>query len=404
MSSAPIELQPVEFDPFSSGEVTRVVSPTAAQREIWLACAMDPEASAAYNLSLTIRIVGAVDIAALRQSFCDLVDRHDALRMTFSSDGRHASVSNDPPRELLSVDLRGADEPERSFGEILRAEAKRPYDLERGPLFRAAVVRLSDQETRVIFGAHHIVCDGWSLAVMLRELGPLYARRREPTPPALAPAPSFVEYAEQDTAERTEADLKYFVSRLGDLAAPLDLPTDRPRRPGRSPASSVASRTLCAELFAAIKQQAATEGVTPSVALMTAWSAFLTQISGQTDWVMGLPLGLQSRIGKPALVGQCTHLVPLRVKLDDTVSVRDAMRALRGAVLDVSEHPYATVGDLLPRLSLRRDPSRHPLLSVLFNFDAQFSSAQPVFAECTARFAPNARVAETFELFLNAFE
>jgi amino acid adenylation domain-containing protein len=404
MASAFVELEPVDFDPFGAGEVARVVPMSAAQREIWLACAMDPEGSVAYNLSLTVRIVGKPNVEALDRAVRDLVQRHDALRMTFSSDGRSATVGAPGEVTVRFVDISSALSVEVAYKQIVETEGAGRYDLLAGPLFRATVVRVSEDEIRLILGAHHIVCDGWSLSVLLRELGPLYARHALGTGAPLEPAPSFAEFAASDPPAAATTDLEHFVSLLRELPEPLELPTDRPRRPGRSIASSVATHVLDAATYTALKKRAAAEGVTPFVALFTAWTVVLGRVGRQSDLVVGLPVGLQSRIGKPGLVGHATHLLPVRARLDGGSSLGDTMRRLRGVVLDVCDHPFTTVGDLLPRLSLRRDPSRHPLLSVLFNLDAQFASATPVIDGCRVTFFPNPRIAETFELFLNGYQ
>jgi amino acid adenylation domain-containing protein len=404
MTVAPIDLVPVDFDPFERGEVAQVYPPTPAQREIWVACAVDPGASVAYNLSLTLDVRGVLDAAALQAAIGDLVDRHDALRTTFSADGQTATVSADRRSVVDVVDIVAGESAEAALERVLSVERTTAYDLEHGPLFRATLLRIDPQRSVLVIGAHHIVCDGWSLAVLLRELGPLYARRRGRDHGSLPAAPSFAAYASQQPSPATQSDTDYFLSQLQDAPPPMELPTDRPRRPGRSLASANATLKLEASLLAAIKTSAAHEGVTPFVTLFTAWTVLLARLSGQHDLVIGLPIGLQSRLDQAGLVGQCTHLLPIRVRLDLDAPFRTVLSEVRGAVLDACEHPLATAGELIPKLSGKRDPSRHPLLSVLFNLDSQFANARPEIESCDVSFKPNARAAETFEIFFNAHE
>jgi len=404
MSIAFAHLEPVEFDPFAGGQLERVLSPTSAQREIWITCAMDASASLAYNLSLTVGVHGHVDQLVLGRAVRKLVERHESLRLTFSADGRTASVQDGSSFEVELVDLRSNTSPEEAFQELLRRECSTAYDLVNGPLFRATIVVLHDAETRLLLGAHHIVCDGWSLAVLLRELEALYVAELGGIPPVLGPASSFAAYAASEPEARRDDDIAYFRNLLGESPAVLELPTDHPRRPGRSLASDVVTRTVEAELYTAIKQHAARAGVTPFVALFTVWSALLARLSGQSAFSVGLPVGMQNRLGLQDLVGQCTHLIPVPVCVDPQAALGNTMRTLRGTVLDVCDHPFATLGDLLPKLGLPRDPTRHPLLSVLFNLDAQFSRVRPRLGSARATVRPNPRAAETFEMFLNAYE
>ena len=186
-----------EFDPFASGEVARVFPTSEAQREVWLADQLSAQASLAFNESVTLRLSGALDAHALTCSLQRLVARHDALRCTFGPDGTEQFVAAQSVVDLPVFDLR-ATVPAESRQAIERAAAQaveKRFDLARGPLFRAALYRLADDEHALLLTAHHIVCDGWSWGVISHDLGALYSELLGMAPEPDG-APSYGDYVE----------------------------------------------------------------------------------------------------------------------------------------------------------------------------------------------------------------
>ena len=185
----------LDFDPFAAGAIEATVASTEAQREVWLADQLGPQASLSYNESLTLRLRGALDVAALAAAFDALVRRHPSLRSTFSSDGTQLLIGESAPFQLVERDLRSLDAQaqQRALAADEAAAVREPFSLETGPLFRAALYTLSAAEFHLLMTAHHAVCDGWSWGVIADDLGQLYAEQIG-AGPALDPAPGYPAY------------------------------------------------------------------------------------------------------------------------------------------------------------------------------------------------------------------
>ncbi|MBE1161960.1 non-ribosomal peptide synthetase [Dyella acidiphila] len=399
----------VDYDPFAGAALARVVPATAAQREIWLAAKLEPEASLAYNESVSIRFSGELDVAALQAALQGVVDRHEALRSTLSADGNELCIAIHVPLDCATDDLSGLGEAERaeSVATALSLAVNTPFDLEHGPLVRAQLLQLAAQDHLLIFTAHHIVCDGWSFGVIVRDLAALYAQHRGQGDGPV-PADAFADYASAETTradtEGGHADEQYWLSRFSGALPSLDLPTDSARHRHRSFASQREDRTLDAALIADIKRMGAKRGASFYATLLAAFSALLHRLTGQDDVVVGIPSAGQAVDGQHNLVGHCVNVLPLRTAIDPQASFATVLDHLRGDLLDAFEHQQYTLGSLLARLAMPRDPGRLPLVSVLFNLDQALDERTVSFPGLRFEFSGNARAFENFELFVNAVQ
>ncbi|GGA40513.1 non-ribosomal peptide synthetase [Dyella nitratireducens] len=399
----------VDYDPFADAALARVVPATASQREIWLAAKLEQEASLAYNESVSIRLSGELDVAALQAALQGVVDRHEALRATLSADGNELCIATHLALDCVVNDLSGLDETARNgkMSAALNLAVGTPFDLEHGPLVRAHLLKLGAHEHLLIFTAHHIVCDGWSFGVIVRDLAALYAQQlgqgEGPTP-----ADAFTDYAVAETARaHTDGghdDEQYWLSRFSGALPSLDLPTDSARRRHRSFASQREDRTLDAALIADIKRMGAKRGASFYATLLAAFSALLHRLTVQDDVVVGIPSAGQAIDGRQHLVGHCVNVLPLRTAIDAQASFATVLDQCRGDLLDAFEHRQYTLGSLLARLAMPRDPGRLPLVSVLFNLDQALDERTVSFPGLRFEFSGNARAFENFELFVNAVQ
>jgi amino acid adenylation domain-containing protein len=405
-TAQPDALQPIDYDPFAGGELDDAAPTTSAQREIWAACQMGDDATLAYNESITITFRGAFDGGAMRAAIEALPGRHEALRSTLSVDGKSLCVGASAPVPIESFDLSALPVAEREakLTELVRRESATPFDLVRGPLLRAAIVRMADDDHRVILGAHHVVCDGWSFAVMLKDLAPLYNARRSGQAPQLPPTHSFSLYAREEAARDDSREEAYWLGRLSPAPPPLELPTDRPLPRFREVASGRVDLAFEPEFVATLKRAGARQGASFFVTLLGGFAAFLARLNGQRDMVIGIPVAGQNAVGREMLVGHCANLLPLRLEVDPKKPFSDLLKGSRKAVLDAYDHQRFTLGDLVTKVKTTRDPGRLPLVSVLFNLDTGMEGSGLRFEGLETTFRSNPRVAETFELFVNAFE
>jgi amino acid adenylation domain-containing protein len=400
------DFSPVDYDPFADGELADATPVTAAQGEIWVASQLADDASLAYNESITITCRGPFDLAAMKGAIAELPARHEALRSTFSRDGKSLCIGAvaAAPIEFVDLSLDPAETREARLIDVIRKEATTPFDLERGPLLRATIVRVAEDDHRVVLGSHHIVCDGWSFAVLLKDLGPLYSAKRAGLSPELAPAHGFSTYAREEAARDATREQQYWMGRFESVPDPLDLPTDRARPALRLVASDRVDLQVSPDLVAALRKAGARRGASFFVTLFAAWNVFIARVSGQRDLVIGVPTAGQSAVGREMLVGHCANLLPIRTTLDLTLPFAEVLKETRRSVLDAYDHQRFTLGEILPQLKLPRDPSRLPLVALFFNLDTGMEGSGLVFEGLDVTFRANPRVAETSELFLNAFE
>ena len=353
---------------------------TDEQREIWLGARHSPDASKAFNDVVVLRLRGSLDRTRMHENLRSLVNRHDALRTTFSPDGDFQHIAPDGGIELPVTDLTelAPDEREAQLQQIAVLEDSAPFNLETGPLFRVRLLILNSTEYVLLFSYHHIVVDGWSSGVLLRELGQLHGCRVDGAIAPLAPAMQFREYAAWQTSpEQINACAKaekYWLNRFTQLPSPADLPGDRPHPAAKTFRSAKSTALLDPQLCRRIRESCGQLNCTPFHFLFAVYTAWLHRLTGSSDLVIGVPVAgqiseaLRDRRGSRNLVGHCVHFLPVRIAPAADKSFTSHLDEARRQLLDARDHEFFTYGNLVKKLRLPRDPSRMPLLGVMFNF------------------------------------
>ncbi|VWX55473.1 Amino acid adenylation domain-containing protein [Burkholderiales bacterium 8X] len=403
--SAPDSVE--DFDPFASGEIERIVPTTEAQREVWLGDRLSPQSSLAYNETLRLRLRGTLDTRALATALDQLVARHESLRSTISPDGTQLLIGEPGPVQLAEYDLSllAPAAQARRLDEDGSAAVQERFLLELGPLFRASLYRLSAIDHVLVMSAHHAVCDGWSWGVISHDLGLLYAEQigAGPTPP---PAARYSDYAEWEAREsqspQMQGHIDYWLSRYAGGSLPvLELPLDHPRPPVRTFSSYRIEQLLDRELIERLRKVGAQSGVSLFATLFSGFATMLHRLTAQEDLVVGIAAAGQMASEMPGLVGHCVNLLPIRVAVDGRMSFDALARASGSQLLDAFEHQTLTYGSLLKKLPIPRDPSRLPLVNVLFNVDRDAAPNEGSFPDITVEQGTIGRRYENFELFLN---
>ncbi|RYU91300.1 non-ribosomal peptide synthetase [Mucilaginibacter terrigena] len=401
------QVSPDEFDPFAGPEILLVAPATEPQTEIWTSCLIGGnDANCAYNDSASIVLTGTFDKDAMMKALQALSDRHEALRTVFSADGANIIVYNNPEINVEYHDLSLQDDEQNKLfiKNYNRQLAITPLDLVNGPLYKAAILKLSYDEHYVVLLMHHIVCDGWSVGIIMQDLSKLYSAFAQNETPNLPPAPQFSRYAieeiEASRGAEHQATEKYWVDQYIGSNHLLDLPTDNPRPSPRTYKSNRADFSLDAALVNDLKLLARKAGSSFVTTVMVSFEVFLHQLTGQDEIIIGLPAAGQSATGNFGLVGHCVNLLPLRSFLKGDQSFVDYLKARKSEVLDAYDHQQYTFGSLLKKLSIPRDPSRLPLVPVVFNIDIGMDEGIG-FHNLKHRYINNPREYETFEIFLN---
>ncbi len=344
-----------------------------AQQRLWFIDQLEPE-SPAYNMPMPLRLAGRLDRSALERSLAAVVARHEALRTRFPAvAGRPVQVIDPPPAPGIPlVDLRAlpAGRRRREVAELDRQYATRPFDLPRGPLLRAALLHEEDDAWTALFCLHHIVSDGWSLGVLVREISALYrafARGEEAELPELP-----VQYADFAVWQRAwlagealDGLVEHWRGRLAGAPALLELPLDRPRPPVQGVAGAMRPLSLPAELAAGLRAVARREVATPFMVLMAGFQALLARLSGQLDVVVGTPIAGRTHREVEGLIGFFVNTLALRGDLGGDPPFDEIVRRARAAALDAYAHQELPFERLVEELAPERSLAHAPIFQVV---------------------------------------
>ncbi|MEM7356912.1 MAG: condensation domain-containing protein, partial [Acidobacteriota bacterium] len=333
--------------------------------------------SSQYNVASCIRLNGELEISVLRACFTELIRRHEALRTTFPVVDGQPIQRIAPPwadnLELTLADLSAlaAIECESAIHDLARRAAARPFDLQHGPLLRIELLRLAPDDHVLLLGMHHIVSDGWSVGVLIREMATLYAAYRagEPSPlPVLG-----VQYADFAAWQRRwltgwtlERQLSYWRQHLDGAPETLALPTDRPRKAVRSARGDSRPLRLTPELSQAVAALARQRGASLFMTLLAAFEALLHRICASDDLVIGSPIANRNRRETEDLIGFFVNALVLRADLTGDPSFAEHLSQVRETTLDAYMHQDLPFEKLVEELRPARDLGHTPLFQVVF--------------------------------------
>ncbi|HEU4559433.1 MAG TPA: amino acid adenylation domain-containing protein, partial [Longimicrobium sp.] len=328
-----------------------------------------------YNVPRAWHLGGALDEAALERALGEVVRRHEALRTVFAeADGSPVQVIAPFGGFVLAVeDLSALSEADREAAVRRRAgeEARQPFDLSAGPLFRAALLRLGAEEHVLLFSMHHIVTDGWSMGVLFGELSALYAAYREGRESPLGElAVQYADYAiwqrEQFAGEVLGGQLAYWRERLADAHALLELPTDHPRPPVQTHRGATAPVELSPELQERLQALGRSEGATLYMTLLSAFQVLLGKYAGSDDVVVGSPIAGRTRGEVEELIGFFVNTLVLRADLSGDPGFREVLGRVREVALGAYQHQEVPFERLVAELQPERSMSHSPLFQVMF--------------------------------------
>ena len=343
-----------------------------AQERLWFLDQLIADSSV-YNVHNVARIKNRLNTRALEQTLNEIVRRHESLRTTFATvDGQPFQViSPTASLELPIVDLRDLPQ-EGRYDEALRAaavEAKRPFDLSSGPLFRATLIRLADDDHILLLVMHHIVSDGWSVGVFTREMSTLYQAFSTGKPSPLPELP--IQYADFAVWQREwlqgevlDTQLSYWKQQLEGAPPVLELPTDYPRPAIETFRGGKISTEIPKSLTEALKAMSRREGATLFMTLMAGFQTLLYRYTGQEDVVVGSPIANRNRTEIEGLIGFFVNELVLRADLSGNPSFRELLSRVREAALGAYAHQDLPFEKLVKELQPQRDISRNPLFQV----------------------------------------
>ena len=403
-----VHLTAIDFDPFAGPAIVCFAPITEPQIEIWTACLLGgDDASRAFNESVSLRFTGLLNKHALERAWQALIDRHEMLRSAFSADGTQFLVLREMPADMTWLDCSGKTDGEKdqAIADYVSQDVRCVFDLLHGPLVRAGLITLSETAHHLTITAHHIVCDGWSLSVLMQDLSALYSAYAQRLTPALPDAPLFSQYAAEQRvfgqSEEYKQTEQFWVEQYRQPPTVLNLPTDFPRPLLRTYKSNRRDYELDSALVGAVKAMGVQVGCSFVTTLMAAFEVLLHRLTGQDDIVVGLPAAGQAATGNYRLVGHCVNLLPLRSFPTHDLSFLQYLKQHKEAVLDALEHQRLTFGSLLKKIAIQRDASRVSLVPVIFNVDMGMAD-DVAFYGLDYTLISNPRQYEAVDLFLNA--
>ncbi|HEY6236114.1 MAG TPA: amino acid adenylation domain-containing protein [Candidatus Elarobacter sp.] len=329
-----------------------------SQERLWFSVQLDPATSRAYHIPFGLPMKGELDVSALRRALNEIVARHESLRTTFAEvDGEAVQriAAPDAGFQLVAHDLRGAPDAAAELQRLSAGERQTPFDLQAGPLIRGRLITTEDDEHLLTVTAHHIISDGWSTGVFMRELNALYAAYRAGRPSPLPPLA--IQYADYAVWQRRwladhmlQDQVAYWQRTLAGVPALLELPSDRPRPAVSDHRGASLGFQLDAETTARVKALSRRHGSTLFITLLTAWGALLARLSGQDDVVVGTQVANRLRPELEPLIGFFVNTLALRLDYSGSRTVSEMLNHVKERVIagqDNQDIPFDQVVEVV---------------------------------------------------------
>ncbi|HEY6924562.1 MAG TPA: amino acid adenylation domain-containing protein, partial [Steroidobacteraceae bacterium] len=362
--------------PIQRADRTQRLPLSWSQQRLWFLAQLDPAAGAAYHMPAALRLRGPLDRAALTETLHRIVARHEILRTTFVKTAEGEPIQVIAPVAggfaLSCEDLRNLAEIEQQ-AHVARAsqeEFRRPFDLSRGPLIRGRLLQLADDEHTLLFCQHHIISDGWSVAILVREITTLYAAFSRKLPDPLPPLD--IQYADYAVWQRRwlqgetlQTQVDFWRNHLTGAPALLELPTDHPRPALQSYAGASIPLVLPADLTAGLKALSQRHGTTLFMTLFAGWSILLARLSSQNDLVVGTSIANRQRLEIEPLVGFFVNMMALRIRLEDDPTVSQLLARVKSITLAAYAHQDVPFEQVVEAVQPVRALSHSPLFQAL---------------------------------------
>jgi len=346
------------------------------QQRLWFLAQLE-SGSAAYNAPIAWRIAGPLNVSVLQRSLSQLVARHEALRTTFAVvHGYPRQVINESlPVSIGTNDLRTVERSQREseLKRRLREEAQRPFSLSAGPIMRAALFRLADQEYVFLLTLHHIVCDGPSMPIVFEELALFYegflSGKAVHIPELPVQYADFAVWQRELVPEIRDAQLAYWKEELRDCPAALDFPSERVRPVHAGFRGEMEYRDISRQLSEDFRSLAQRQGVTRFMALLALFQVLLSRYTGQEDVFVGCPMTHRTRAEVSRVVGFFVNMVALRGRLEGNPTFRELLHRIRDTVLGAYAHQDLPFEQLVAELRPERAPGRNPFFQAMLEVE-----------------------------------
>lgn len=385
---------------------TKAVPTIPPQTEIWAACILGgDDANRSYNLSFSERLFGDLNENALKRSLQELLNRHESLRSSFNHDGSEMLIKSYLDFDYVFEDLSSLSPGMREEALLasLKDNTSKVFDLFNGPLIKASVIRLNEQEHILSIVVHHIVCDGFSSSILMSELSELYSLFAQNKIPTLQPAAKYSDFVLKKNEFYKTKDYanveQYWVDKFKAEAPILNIPTDFVRPDKRTYAGSRVFYEIDSTIGNKFKALGFSYNCSASIALRAAFEVFLSALCKQNNIVLGLPFAGQFAEENTNLVGHCVNLLPIIAKIDSRLTFSEYLTERKTELLDAYKFNDITFSSLLNKLDIYRENSRVPLAPVFLNVHSD--PEEYSFYKLSNQRINSEKKFETFEISIN---
>lgn len=399
----------IDYDPFCGPAIQKAVPTTEPQQEILVSCILGgDEANLAYNESISLQLKGAINFTFLNDAVKIVVQRHEALRASFNTAGTKMIIYENVAIPLKYSDLTGlsADEQDKVIEGYSKQEAATAFDLLNGPLIKFALFKTNNHEGLLHINAHHVICDGWSMGILLEDISAVYNATYDNSVMPATPL-QFSDYAEAYTSFMQSEAYKeienYWIKKYKNDLPAFELPADFQRGAARSYSCKRYDHSLDDGVASQIKKVAAKNNSSLVNTLMSAFEVLVYKLTGQSDIVIGVPVADQAATDNFNLIGHCVNLLPIRSNPHGALPFNVYLKQRKSQGLNDYDHQHFTFGTLLKKINIQRDSSRIPLVPLSFNVDIGMDT-NVSFKQIEHSIVYNERVSESFEIFLNVTE
>ena len=414
-TSIPVQLREDQAEQAPADLAVLEAESTIPQRGIFVSSCLSRNLSASYNESVTVRFTGSISLEKMTRAIERVVERHDALRAGFDESGRMMKINADlrvpfPVTDLSSIrsSTNGPARQEERLREIILQETASPFPLPAGPLFRCQTILLGHDRAAVILTAHHVICDGWSLDVLIHDLCAFYAEEVSGLPTSLGPAQSFLDYVERVTERQRSAEFKrasnYWHAKFADGFPVLVLPADHSVSGRREFKARRTDHPIPASVAQDLRSFAAKQGCSFFAALLSSLAIFFARVANQRRFVIALPTAEQPVSGQPGLVGHCVNLLPFAVELREGEAAGAFLKRVQSDLLAAQEQAVYTMVSLLEDLRTVAHKRGVSPISVGFTNVKKFRPSELPQTGFSVDYDANPKTNESFEFYLNAVE
>ncbi len=379
---------------------------TEPQAEILTACMIGgDDANRAFNQSITLHLEGKLSVPFLQSAIDLLIGRHESLRTIFDIEGNSFTILKDLPVKLLVHMLETTDKNQKkAISNFLDSEALHVFDLRKGPLFKATLLKAGTLSHHLVLTLHHVVCDGWSLALLIKDIKMLYNSVANSQNTVMAEPMQFSEYAKQERAfigSKAYSDMMaYWLKQFDGYISASGLPYDHPRPKLPAYKSGHISYPLSKELFTKVRETGKDNKCSVLVTMVSAFEILLYRISGHKQFVLGIPTAGQPAVGFDTMMGHCVHMLPVMARVDGKLKFSEYLDIRKTDYSEAFEHKRVTFGSILKTLKFNRDVSAVPMVPVTFNIDRPLVDDEDFYG-LTTEMTINTREFSSFEMMMN---